>query len=217
MQGPGDLWQSLSQWLQDHLPAPLNAVPAWLLLLILVGGGLLVLLLFLVVVARLLFGGKKKPKRGSSNLEEDLSTYPPAPQSSGDRRLMVEGVPVRVRLVVIAPAGTESEVSQEEVESLLDRLLPGLGDVVRHDKPRVRQWPTQVSYQGFATHFHRNMLTPEAEGEMSPWVLVAGRAKVGKTQFMLGLALQALKPTPAGRMTLEAHEWTSKLRVRVRE
>jgi hypothetical protein len=61
------------------------------------------------------------------------------------------------------------------------------------------------------------MLVPEAEGELSPWVIVAGRAKLGKQQVMVGLALQALKPTTVGRLTLEAHEWDSKLRVRVRE
>ena len=75
----------------------------------------------------------------------------------------------------------------------------------------------QMSYKGFATHFHRNMLVPEPEGEPTPWVIVAGRAKLGTQQVMVGFALQAIKPTTLGRLTLEAHEWDSKLRVRVRE
>ncbi len=75
----------------------------------------------------------------------------------------------------------------------------------------------QVSYEGFAKHFHRNTLVPQTEGGLSPWVVVAGRAKLGKNQVMVGLALQAIKPTTVGRLTLQAHEWESKLRVRVRE
>ena len=95
--------------------------------------------------------------------------------------------------------------------------MPGLGQICTADKPRVRIWPMQLSYNGFTTHFHRCTIVPEGDGELSPWVVVAGRAKLGKNQVMVGFALQALKPTSAGRLTLEAHEWESKLRVRVRD
>jgi hypothetical protein len=208
----------LWQWIQDHLPGPIAALPGWVQIAIVLGVlgiGALVGLMMLVVVFRLLFGRKKAPK--PPNLEEDLSTYPPIKQTGGDRRLMVEGVPVLLRLVVIAPAGKESEVEDEKIESYLERILPGLSGVFKQDKPRVRIWPMQLSYNGFTNHFHRNMLVPEAEGELSPWVIVAGRAKLGKQQIMVGFALQALKPTTVGKLTLEAHEWESKLRVRVRE
>ena len=40
---------------------------------------------------------------------------------------------------------------------------------------------------------------------------------VGKQQILLGLGLQAIKPTTVGRKTLKAHEWESVLRVRVRD
>jgi hypothetical protein len=75
----------------------------------------------------------------------------------------------------------------------------------------------QLSYEGFAKHFHRNTITPEPEGELTRWVMVAGRAKLGKKQIMLGLALQAVKPTTVGRKTVDSHEWATVLRVRVRE
>ena len=45
------------------------------------------------------------------------------------------------------------------------RSCPGLGDIYKHDKPRVKVWPKQVSYQGFATYFHRNTPTGAEEGE----------------------------------------------------
>src|SRR5262249_16875334 len=76
-------------------------------------------------------------------------------QAPGDRRLTVYHLPVRLRLVVVAPAGTEYTVDPIGVERLLDMVIPGLGAVAFHDKPRVRVWPAQLSHQGFAVSFHR--------------------------------------------------------------
>src|SRR5947208_15376846 len=107
VQGPfAGIWQ----WIQDHLPAPIAELPGWVQIAIvlgILGVGAIFALMMLVVVFRILFGRKKAPK--PPNLEEDLSTYPPLKSSGGDRRMMVEGVPVRLRLVVVAPAGKESE------------------------------------------------------------------------------------------------------------
>lgn len=187
----------------------------WYVLLIV--GALLVLLL-LWGLMRGLMTRKVKPATERS-LEEDLSRYPAPPPRTGDRRLLVEGVPVRIRLVVVAPSGAqaEEELDLDNLGRLLERILPGLGAVYQEDRPRVKLWPRQVSYQGFARHFHQCMLVPEEEGELSPWVLVAGRVKLKDHQMMLGLALVALKPTTLGQQTLDAHEWTSVLRVRMRD
>jgi hypothetical protein len=212
-------WEALWRLIQDHLPAPIADLPPWVQIAIALGVllvGALVLLALLVVVIRILFG-RKKATPAAPNLEEDLAGYPPAPGSSGDRRLVVEGVPVRLRLVVLAPAGSQGEVDEENIEATLERIVPGLGQIFKADKPRVRIWPVQLSYEGFTKHFHRNTPIPEGERTLSPWVVVAGRAKLGKNQVMVGLAVQAIKPTTVGRLTLEAHEWDSKLRVRVRE
>ena len=53
------------------------------------------------------------------------------------------------RWTVIAPAGKESEVEDVKVEGYLERMLPGLAEVFKADKPRVRIWPMQLSYNGF--------------------------------------------------------------------
>lgn len=216
-----NLWRDLWRAVVGRLPEPVAGLPEWVLLLIAAGVvalALLALLLILVFVLRLVLGrGRGRARGQGSYLEEHLGTYPPAPPGTGDRRLTVEGVPVRLRLVVVAPSGTESEVDTANVEALLDRVVPGLAQIVRQDKPRVRLWPTQFSYEGFAHQFHSSTVTPEPEGELSQWVVVAGRAKVGKQQVMVGLALQAPKPTTLGRMTLQTHEWEARLRVRVRD
>lgn len=179
----------------------------------------IIALIILLILRRLLFklfARKREVFSQRPSLEEDLESYPPAPAATGDRQLRVEGVPVRMRLVVVAPAGKDG-VEADAIEGLLDRVLPGLGEMCRADKPRIRVWPRQLSYDGFTSLFQRNTLTRERTGELSRWVILAGRAKLGDQQIMLGLALQAVKPTTVGRRMLDAHEWPSVLRVRVRD
>ncbi len=200
----------------DFLPDALKAyaIP------ILAGSACIIVALALVIltfIIRLLFGGRSAKDPKQKNLEEDLSQYPELKSKSGDRQLRAEGVPVRIRLIVVAPAGTASEVDIDELAELLDQVVTGLGEIYKNDKPRVVIWPTQISYQGFGNHFHRNMLTGAKEGEQTRWVLIGGRAKIGKKQIMLGMALQSIKPTTIDRQTIDSHQWASILRVRVKD
>src|SRR5215831_18269286 len=126
MDAPGPL-EALWQWLRDHLPAPVAALPAWVQVAIALGTvlvGTLVLLALLLVLIRILFGRRKATPK-APDLEEDLGTYPPLKASGGDRRLVVEGVPVRLRLVVLAPAGSQGEVDEANIEVTLERIVPG--------------------------------------------------------------------------------------------
>lgn len=202
--------------LTDMLPEGLRPYGTYIAL-----GAIVIALLFglllLGFVARAFRGRGKGKAKGSSDLEEILTEYPDLKSSSGDRQLRIEGVPVRLRLVVVAPAGTASDVDVDELPKILEKLVPGLGEIYTHDKPRVRVWPKQVSYQGFATHFHRNTVTGAEDGEQTRWVMAAGRAKLGKFQIMLGLAMQSVKPNTVGRRTVDSHEWATILRVRVKD
>jgi hypothetical protein len=181
-------------------------------------GTLIVLLLLWAIASKFLGLFQRRPKKPVEKvLAEDLSAYPPLPPSTGDRRLLVEGVPVRLRLVVTAPAGIATRINPDAVNKLLDGVLPGLGDIAAHDQPRINTWPPQLSHEGFAHTFHRNTVPPEGENEPSCWVMLAGQAMVNRHQVLLGLALQALKPNTIGRRTLKSHEWASVLRVRVRD
>lgn len=205
------------KWLVDWMPE--GARPSledwgWYVILLVLGLAL-ALVVFTVI-------GKLRPrKRGDvperENREEILAQYPEAKPSTGDRQLRIEGVPVRMRLVVVAPAGGQSEIDTNTIEKLLDRVLPGLGEIYKQDKPRLRIWPQQLSYEGFAKHFHRNTRVPEGDGELSRWAIVAGRAKLSKFQVMLGFALQGIKPHSIGRKSIEAHQWDEVLRIRVRD
>jgi hypothetical protein len=147
---------------------------------------------------------------------EKLADYPPSPGDPGPRRLTVQGLPVRVRLVVVAPIGKASIVA-EEVEALLEQIIRGLGDIAGKDKPRVRVWPAQLSNTGFAPVFHRLTEKPEPDGQPSRWVLVAGQARAGGKPVLLGLALWADEASTLGRLTLDQSRWGEVLRVQTLE
>jgi hypothetical protein len=210
-----DFLSNPPDWVKKLLPEGAQQWGWWALLGF---GGLFALLLLGFVGSKILgLFGRKEEEEEENELEEDLEEIPPAPAGTGDRRLTVEGVPVKLRLVILAPAGTESKLNASSAAKVLDRVVTGLGDFVEQDKPQVRIWPIHYSYEGFANAFHRNTPIPEGEDEPSRWVLVAGRAKVGERQILIGLGLQAIKPTTVGRKTLKTHEWDETFRIKVRE
>jgi hypothetical protein len=180
--------------------------------LLIYGGAGLGGLVLLLVLLKLLGGGKKK---GHKDLEkaqrEYLDEYPPAPPSKGGKRLVIDGVDVRLRLVVVAPAGSQNKVDADEVPELLDDLLRGLAAFVKSDKPRIRVWPAVLSVAGFAPSFFRLVESPEEEGQRSHWVRVAGPIKIGGKPYLLGLALYAEEANKLGSLDLQPTEWAKHL------
>ena len=183
--------------------------------------GLAALLIALMVLAllrglfRSVFGKRKALQEDwAKKLREDLTTYPPPPGEPGKQRLTVYHVPVRLRLVVLAPAGKETEIEADQAAELLNRVLPGLGAITAVDWPRIRVWPPQLSQQGFATAFFRHTVTDAKEGQPSPWILVAGRSQLNQPAVLLGLAISADEPNNLGRLSLEPHQWLDVLRIR---
>jgi hypothetical protein len=174
--------------------------------LVLYGGAALLLLLIVVVV---LLGRKKKidPEAG---LVEDLSTYPPAPRGPRHYELRVMNQAVRLRLVVVAPVGKKPV---GKVDSVLEQVFRGLGEVSIDDKPRIRVWPPQLSITGFAPTFFRLTHRPEPEGKPSRWVLLAGPARAGSTPVLLGLVCQADEPSRLGLVTVGELQWGEMLEV----
>jgi len=103
------------------------------------------------------------------------------------------------------------------VPRLLNLAIPGLGDMIRQDEPRLKVWPGQLSAQGFAVLVKRSTLKTEAEGDPSHWILLTGKVLIGKQPLLLGLALWTDKPSTLGRITLEPRQWLDVLRFRVSE
>ena len=181
--------------------------------------GLLVVVLLVRGTWRTLFGrtkpGGAEPGGAESDREfqERLASYPP-PRPPGDLQLTVYHVPVRLRLVVVAPAGKDHQVDATAIERLLDQVVPGLGAVAEQDRPRIRVWPAQLSHHGFAATFYRRTLVPEGEGHPSPWVLLAGRAQMGPQYVLLGVALLAGQPNTLGQRELDPNQWVDVLRLK---
>lgn len=170
------------------------------------GAGALLLLILLGALLR-----KKPPAIDpEEGMSEDLSTYPPAPARSAGKQLTVQGSPVRVRFVVIAPIGRQAvEGGPEEI---LEQVVRGMGQAARGDRPRVRQWPLGFSNAGFTPMFFRRVVRPEPAGSPSHWVLLAGQARAGARQLLLGLALWSEQPTTLGNIAVGPDEWNELLR-----
>ncbi|HKB03307.1 MAG TPA: hypothetical protein VKD90_13870 [Gemmataceae bacterium] len=176
-----------------------------------IGAGLLIAL---VVLYRIATSRKKPPPDLERGLREDLATYPLPPAAAGPRRLSVNGVPVRVRLVVVAPIGKQqTAILPDEVRALLDDVVRGLGGFVPTDKPRIRVWPPQLSVAGFAPTFHRLVVSPDRDRPTSRWVKLAGPARTGQRPILLGLALLADEPCKMGDLHVETTEWHEVLEV----
>ena len=166
------------------------------------------LLVALLAIARIAGSRKKKPPDLEKGLREDLRGYPPPPAPTGPRRLTVNGEPVRLRLVVVAPTGKLQEpTAPDHVSELLDEVFRGLGGFVQLDKPRIKIWPPQLSVAGFAPTFHRLVESPDPEGAPSRWVKLAGPARTSKHPILLGLAFQADQPCKLGELHVETTEW----------
>jgi hypothetical protein len=181
---------------------------------ILIGAGAVAGLLLLALVMRLLgrlFRRTAKEPDREAHLREDLTAYPPPPSPPGPRRLTIDGVPVRIRLIVLAGAG-QRELNPDDAQKILEHIRRGLGEAALTDAPKVVIWPAQLSQTGFAPKFHRLVWAPIREGKPSPWVLPAGPAKLGRDTVLLGLALLADEPTTLGRIEVQPGQWYSLLR-----
>jgi hypothetical protein len=204
----------LTDWMPPTV-RDLAPVEAWWLIMLAAALALLLMVgLLLRRAARALFVRKELPPNWERDLAEDLDECPLPVRPWGDPVLTLYHLPVRLRLVILAPVGKEVEVDALAVEKFLDRVVPGLGAVCAWDRPLIRVWPPQVSHTGFIGFFNR--CTPKREGEEAPsrWILVAGRTMVGRQPVLLGLGLWAEEPNTIGRLSLEPHQWLDVLRLR---
>jgi hypothetical protein len=181
----------------------------WILAAVAVG--VLVAALVLLKIAR---SRKKPPPDLETGLREDLKTYPAAPSVHEPRRLSVNGIPGRLRLIVLAPTGkTQENIMPDHVAELLNNVVRGLGAFVVSDKPRIKVWPPQLSIAGFAPTFHRLVESPDAADRPSRWVKLAGPARTGKRPILLGLAIYADELCQLGDVNVETTEWGELLEV----
>jgi hypothetical protein len=214
----------LYDWLQEVLRPLTDWIPQeyrdlaplwvwWLLFLIAFLTVLLILGLFFKRIGKT-FARKPKLRDWDKGWRENLEDCPMPIQPPNERALSVYHVPVRVRLVVLAPMGKELEIREKDAPALLNKIFPELGWVVAREEPRLRIWPSQLSDLGFNAAFHRRTLKPEPDGELSHWILIAGKAMIGKQAVLLGLGLWSEQPNAIGRLSLQPMQWFEILRLR---
>jgi hypothetical protein len=142
-----------------------------------------------------LFRRKRKTKRArvpSALGREDLHLLGAGFTDEGPHRLVIKGIPARLRLVVLSP-GTQGggELSEDMADRVLDWIKRGLAEVASHDDPGIRIWPPFPSAAGFAKAVQARVAVPESKGMKSHWVVLAGAVRMGRSIIRVGLALHA--------------------------
>lgn len=146
----------------------------------------------------------------------DVSALEAAGPPPEGPRLEFYGTPVRLAVIVIAPAGRHGDVPPVEVlPGLLDRLEPGMAQVIASHQPLVRTWPKQFSSQGFVQAFFNQVWLPGDRGKGTPWCSIAGKFQVGERLLLVGLVCCAREPNGLSQVAVQ-HEgqWLDILRIR---
>lgn len=179
-------------------------------ILVAIGAGILVAV---VVLLRIATNRKRMPVDLEGGLRELLADYPPPP-SSTQKRLTINGEPVRLRLVVVCPVGKlHDPLSADGVAEILDEVRRGLGALVQLDKPRIKIWPPQLSVAGFAPTFHRLVQSPDLPEQPSRWIKLAGPARTKRKPILLGITALSDEPCKLGDVVVETTEWGELLEV----
>lgn len=188
------------------------------LLLLLVGSAAIVFCGALAIALVMLFLRPRR-KRGTSQ-EEDLSVDvaslsverlpPEAP------RLEYYGTPVRLVVLVLAPAGRGAVLPpKDELRDMVEELIPGLAGVVDAHRPIFRRWPQQLSSQGFTQTFFTNIPLPGDRGKGTPWCSAAGKFECGGRQFLAGIVCRAETPNSLSQVVVQHHgQWHDVLRAK---
>jgi hypothetical protein len=162
---------------------------------------------------RRLIGLPPKPIKEPPKLDEDLAPFVPSSGLPGLRRVFIEGVPARLRVIVVASLGKGDPIPESAAGDYLDQIRWGLGGIARQDQAVVRSWPVQISANGFPAVFHRSMVKAERYGEPSHWVLIAGTTPPRPRSILLGLALWTDDATLIGNLIMEPGDWVKALHI----
>jgi hypothetical protein len=217
---------SITRWYQ-FVPAPLADVApppwinlrqlpptTWAITVVAVVGGLAVLL----VLWRLL---RRKPVAKESvplPLAIDVTKLAQPGPPPSDVQVTVYNIPMRLALVVLAPAGREGKIPPDEMlGEVIDGIAPNLLHAKNSHMPLVRRWPPQLSSQGFTQVFFTNVPLPGDGGKGTAWCSLAGRVEAPSGPVLAGLVLVAEKPNSLGQIAVnQASQWLDIVRVKLK-
>jgi hypothetical protein len=172
--------------------------------------------LVFIVLWRLLRRQKRPVPRVAPVLTIAVQSLGDHGPPAGPPTLELYNIPVRLAALIMAPVGRVRRLPPpDELSSLLEALLPGLGQIERLHRPLLRDWPAQVSTRGFAHVFFSNARLPGDGGKGTPWSSAAGTFKYEGQPFMAALILRAAAPNSLGQIAIYAdHQWLDCLRVK---
>jgi hypothetical protein len=158
---------------------------------------------------------KKQRAKGSPvKLREDLKWLGEGYSQGGPQRLVVQGMPARLRLVVLSMGNKSGgDLSEEMADRVLDEIKPGLAEITSYDNPAVRVWPALYGSDGFATSVASNLVIPEPKGMKSHWVVMAGDVRMGRLLIHVALALHAERANSLRFIQVKGERWLSSLAV----
>ena len=175
-------------------------------------GGLVVLL----VLGRLLRRKKEESVAAPPSLAIDVTQLAQPGPPPGDVQVAVYNIPMRLVLVVLAPAGREGKIPPNEaLGDVIDAIAPNFMRVLDRHSPQFRRWPPQLSSQGFTQVFFTNVPLPGEGGKGTPWCSLAGRVETPGGSVLAGLVLVAEKPNSLGQIAVsQTGQWLDILRVK---
>lgn len=196
--------------------APVLSLDFSTLILIAIAAGALLSLLFVIAVALVLRRAPKRVAPPPEDLTIDIRGFPAGGPPEVGPQLQIYGCPVRLAVVVLAPAGRESQLpAQAELSQTLNGLIPGLSEVCTIHKTEIRRWKNQLSAQGFTHSFFNFVPLPGDRGKGSPWCCIAGRFEVGSRQLLAGFVCCAASPNSLGQIVIQhTGQWMDIVRVR---
>ena len=175
-----------------------------------------VCLLAVVLAVRRLRGRGRKPEPAAPDLRIDVSALPAHGPPADGPRLEFYGTPVRLAVLVLAPAGRGCSLPDgRSLEEALETLLPGLTELIKSHRPVVRGWPYQLSSLGFTNSFFGHAALPGERGKGTPWCAAAGRFEAGGQQLLAGLICVADKPNSLSQVIVQhPGQWLDLLRIK---
>lgn len=173
------------------------------------------LLILLVVV--LLFIRRKQSivEVAKPELAVDLQSIDAIGPEGLANQLFFYGISVRLAVLVVAPKGQGMDLPNvEQLLILIDRITPGMSDVIREHQPLLREWPAQLSVEGFSHAFFHNLEMPGDDGRGTPWSGVVGNFTAGMGSILVGMICVADSPNQLGKEVVK-HEgkWREVLKV----
>jgi len=155
----------------------------------------LMVLISAVMLVRRWRQRRRKPKWVEPDLRIDVARLElrPVPEVP---MLLFHSEPVRLDIVVLAPAGrTGSLPPPQSWPMLMEAVAPGLMRVVQTHEPQFVRWPSQLSINGFIHQFFRNVVLPGDRGRGTPFCAAVGPARGTDGQlFLIGMIMHADHP-----------------------